>query len=377
MSARILINALSAKQGGIATFSSNLAYSFRERGVNFRIAVSPALSHIPNAIVFQTSRFPPARRLVWEQTVWRYYVCEWRADLLFSSANFALLSCPIPQVLLVREGGLFDPLYMDMIAPLLGKKAAIARFFRRLLIRKSIQASDRVLVPSETFKKQIAQYSPKIGRKIEVLRYGVPIKKFEASRRRRWREDGFLKILYVSVYYVHKIPGDLVRAVEFLRAAGVPCRAYLTMDIDKIRETPGSDLDLSVIRRGMDAGLVDIGTVPYEKIPDLYAEHDIFVFSSMNETFGHPMAEAMAARIPIVAANTGVNREILGDCARYYEPFAPEKLAAEILAMDSFPLERERMAELGSKRVGRSYSWNDYVDQLLTVFSDMTGKRNR
>lgn len=377
MSARILINALSAKQGGIATFSSNLAYSFRERGVNFRIAVSPALSHIPNAIVFHTNRLPPARRLVWEQTVWRYYVSEWRADLLFSSANFALLSCPIPQVLLVREGGLFDPLYMDMIAPLLGKKAAIARFFRRLLIRKSIQASDRVLVPSETFKKQIAQYSPKIGRKIEVLRYGVPIKKFEASKRRRWREDGFLKILYVSVYYVHKIPGDLVRAVEFLRAAGVPCRAYLTMDIDKIRETPGSDLDLSVIRRGMDAGLVDIGTVPYEKIPDLYAEHDIFVFSSMNETFGHPMAEAMAARIPIVAANTGVNREILGDCARYYEPFAPEKLAAEILAMDSFPLERERMAELGSKRVGRSYSWNDYVDQLLTVFSDMTGKRNR
>lgn len=377
MSARILINALSAKQGGIATFSSNLAYSFRERGVNFRIAVSPSLSHIPNAIVFQTSRFPPARRLVWEQTVWRYYVSEWRADLLFSSANFALLSCPIPQVLLVREGGLFDPLYMDMIAPLLGKKAAIARFFRRLLMRKSIQASDRVLVPSETFKKQIAQYSPKIGRKIEVLRYGVPIKKFEASKRRRWREDGFLKILYVSVYYVHKIPGDLVRAVEFLHAAGVPCRAYLTMDIDKIRETPGSDLDLSVIRRGMDAGLVDIGTVPYEKIPDLYAEHDIFVFSSMNETFGHPMAEAMAARIPIVAANTGVNREILGDCARYYEPFAPEKLAAEILAMDSFPLERERMAELGSKRVGRSYSWNDYVDQLLTVFSDMTGKRNR
>ncbi|MBM3394509.1 MAG: glycosyltransferase family 4 protein [Betaproteobacteria bacterium] len=377
MSARILINALSAKQGGIATFSSNLAYSFRERGVNFRIAVSPSLSHIPNAIVFHTNRLPPARRLVWEQTVWRYYVSEWRADLLFSSANFALLSCPIPQVLLVREGGLFDPLYMDMIAPLLGKKAAIDRFFRRLLMRKSIQASDRVLVPSETFKKQIAQYSPKIGRKIEVLRYGVPIKKFEASKRRRWREDGFLKILYVSVYYVHKIPGDLVRAVEFLHAAGVPCRAYLTMDIDKIRETPGSDLDLSVIRRGMDAGLVDIGTVPYEKIPDLYAEHDIFVFSSMNETFGHPMAEAMAARIPIVAANTGVNREILGDCARYYEPFAPEKLAAEILAMDSFPLERERMAELGSKRVGRSYSWNDYVDQLLTVFSDMTGKRNR
>ena len=365
---KILINAISAKQGGIVTYTQNLARSFLSRGVDFRIAVPESLGHLPNAIPFAASEYNPFHRFVWEQTAWRRHVARWKPDVLFSSANYALLASRVRQVLLVREGGLFDPFYMSMIAPEQGATAALLRYLRRKLILMSVARSTMTVVPSNTLRDLIIAHDPNVDSKCQVLRYGTPVDNFAIPGRRIWRVDGILRVLYVGIYYPHKVPGDLVLAAEQLNAEGFPCRIRLTMNEDQIAATPGSRWDLFHVRRGIASGLVELGTIRYAELPAAYAAHDLFVFPSVTETFGHPMAEALAAKIPIVAAGTAINREILGDCARFYTPLRPSELAAAMRRLDADPSEREQMCEQGRRRAEELFEWENHVDNLLKTF---------
>lgn len=365
---KILINAISAKQGGIVTYTQNLARSFHSRGVDFRIAVPSSLSHLPNAVPFAASDYNPFYRFVWEQTAWRRHVALWNPDVLFSSANYALLRGGVRQVLLVREGGLFDPFYMSMIAPEQGLNAALLRYLRRKLILLSITRTDMTVVPSETLRSMLIEHDPSTAEKCATLRYGTPVDRFAVAKRRPWREDGILRILYVGAYYPHKVPGDLVLAAEQLNANGIPCRVRLTMNDEQLSSTSGSKWDQFHVQRGIDEGLVESKPILYSDLPAAYAAHDVFAFPSVSETFGHPMAEALAAKIPIVASNTAINREILADCAQLYAPLRPNDLAAAILRLDADPAGRERRAEQGYLRAKELFDWEHYVDSLLKMF---------
>ena len=57
----------------------------------------------------------------------------------------------------------------------------------------------------------------------------------------------------------------------------------------------------------------------------------LFVFPSYLETFGHPLLEAMASDVPLVAADIPVFREVAGDAALYADPHRPEALASAMV----------------------------------------------
>ena len=135
---RILINAISAKKGGIVTYTANLARALAGRGVDFCIAVPKDSSGLPGTISVSASEYGPMRRFLWEQTGWRSFVHRWKPDILFSSANYALLNSRVPQVLLVREGGLLDPFYISMTAPEQGVKAAALRYLRTIITSSTL-----------------------------------------------------------------------------------------------------------------------------------------------------------------------------------------------------------------------------------------------
>ena len=55
--------------------------------------------------------------------------------------------------------------------------------------------------------------------------------------------------------------------------------------------------------------------MPYAEIPRYYRGAELFVFPSYLETFGHPLLEAMASDLPLVASDIPVFREIAGEAA--------------------------------------------------------------
>ncbi len=162
---KILVNALSARMGGIVTYTSNLMESFAARGIDATFAVPPEFPAPATARVirFRANRMRPLTRLLWEQTIWRWVIAREKPDLLFSSANFGVMTSSVPQLLLVREGGLFDPYYIANISPGQGIRAAFSRMARRKLTQASMRAADAVMVPTEAMKDTLLNWSPELA----------------------------------------------------------------------------------------------------------------------------------------------------------------------------------------------------------------------
>ena len=129
---KVLVNALSARRGGIVTYTQNLARSMANLPVDATIVGPPELAQGQKTIVTRdVGQFSPLKRIVWEQTSWRKYVKSFNPDILFSSANFALYYSPVPQLLLMREGGLFNPFYLRNVFPFLGSRIKLQTRIRR------------------------------------------------------------------------------------------------------------------------------------------------------------------------------------------------------------------------------------------------------
>lgn len=374
---RIIVNAISARMGGIVTYTSNLIDSFTRRGIDAQFVVSDQcpIPDQPSMLRLPVHNYFPAARLLWEQTVWRRMVHRKKPDVLFSSANFGLLTSPVPQLLLVREGGLFDPYYLANCTPEQGVKINIHRSLRRKLIIASARRAELVMTPTETMRDLLLGWAPDLaGDKMVVNPYGTMSARFtpEEAAPREWREDGVLRLLYVSVYYPHKRPGMVSRAAESLVARGTPAHATITMNLDEVSEVIGGSLDRLQLGRAATAGHVTLGRHPYGELPDLYRKHDVFVFPSVSETFGHPMAEALSSGLPTVVADTPINREICGDAVLYFTPDSLPSLMECLDRLDTQPDLRRELAQRGRKRVLASFTWEQHVDRLVDLLGELS-----
>ncbi len=377
---RVLVNAISARRGGITTYTRNLIDTLATRNIEAIFAVPPNLhqERQKKTLSVRASEFGPVKRLLWEQTVWRSYVSRHNPDVLFSSANFGLFRSPVPQVLLLREGGLFDPFYLTNIAPSQGVRAASIRTMRRQLMIASARHADQIVVPSESMRAAVLTWAPELASKCHVNLYGTLNDIYRPDVAvRNWRADGVLRLLFVSVYYPHKNPGLVCEAVQLLNERGIKAHATVTMNLEDVRQFQGGALDYHQMIRAVERGQVTIGDRSYSSLPSLYSEHDVFVFPSVSETFGHPMAEALSSSLNVVVADTPITREICGDAALYFRPFSSTQLCDRLLELDRDPELRRQMSERSRERALSLFNWSDHVDRLVALFAKIAAETSR
>ncbi len=80
------------------------------------------------------------------------------------------------------------------------------------------------------------------------------------------------------------------------------------------------------------------------------------------------MAEAMSAGIPIVAADTPINREICAEAALYFTPFSHEDLARRIRTLAADAGLRARLIGTGRARVASKFRWEGHGARLVAIF---------
>ena len=368
---KVLVNALSARMGGIVTYTNNLLDAFEHRGIDVTVFVPKEFATRERDAVRRrdVGGYSSAQRFVWEQSSWRKIVSEIKPDILFSSANFGLLRSPVKQILLLREGGLFDPFYLANMTATQGLAYVANRYLRRKLMLWSADQADHIITPTHAMRNALALWQPSILAKCTVNPYGTINEMFKpTNRQRKWREDGVLRMLYVSVYYPHKVPNLICQAVDCLNAEGIAAHGRITMSASELSEMSGSTFDRILIEDAAARCVITLGRHVYQALPDLYNSQDVFVFPSVSETFGHPMAEAMSSGLPLAVADTPVNREICGDAALYFEPFSVSQLVGALRALDADAELRRRLSENGRRRALERFGWDAHVDRLVDTF---------
>ncbi len=119
-----------------------------------------------------------------------------------------------------------------------------------------------------------------------------------------------------------------------------------------------------------------LGYVPEADLPGLIAGAAVFVYPSLYEGFGFPVAQAMAAGAPVVTSNTSCLPEITGDAAALVDPRSSGEIAAALARLLESPTLRAELSGRGRQRAQR-YRWESCAAQSLEFFRRIARGRSK
>lgn len=120
-------------------------------------------------------------------------------------------------------------------------------------------------------------------------------------------------------------------------------------------------------------GVRYLGYVPEDDLPGLTAGAALFVYPSLYEGFGFPVAQAMAAGAPVVTSNVSSLPEIAGEAARFVDPASASELREAMRDLLLSPSRRNELARLGRERAQR-FRWSVCAEESLRFFERVAGQ---
>jgi glycosyltransferase involved in cell wall biosynthesis len=109
-----------------------------------------------------------------------------------------------------------------------------------------------------------------------------------------------------------------------------------------------------------------LGNVPYHRLHKVYRLCDLFVCPSYAESFSHPLVEAMAMGLPVIAANLDVHREVCGEAAVYFDVFNERQLAERCVDVLRNQWLKENLMRTGVDRI-HQFSWDQHLRGLMAL----------
>jgi glycosyltransferase involved in cell wall biosynthesis len=243
----------------------------------------------------------------------------------------------------------------------------LARFRALLpLERRNARRADVVLCTSGYSRARAIEAYGLDPDRVRVVPEGIDASAWEpverAARARPGPSPDGGVILNVARQYRRKNTELLIRALPRVRAARPRCELRVVGDgpeLPRLRSLAARlGLGDSVRFPGPLAGLPAVQAA--------FLEADVFCLPSRQEGFGIVLLEAMAARLPIVAARAGAVPEVApeGVASLLVEPDDADGLADAILrALSESPL-RARLADGGASR-WRAFDWSVVARRFL------------
>jgi glycosyltransferase involved in cell wall biosynthesis len=305
--------------------------------------------------------------VVWQQLVLPRRLAAGDVDLLWSPLLTLPRGLPVPGVVTLHD-----------LAVLLWPETLPwkVRWSLTPFLGRTVEDARRIVAVSAATARDLAAAFPDAAAKTEVIWNGVgegwrpgSADEVVATRARLGAPRGFL--LYAGTLEPRKNLDVLLDAWSLLR-----------------REEPETTPPLLVagpegwkhhaLLRRLEAleplGARRLGRLPPAELREVVRAATAFVYPSLYEGFGLPVAEAMASGVPVVVADASSLPEVAGDAGLRFDA---DDASALVAALHRLLGEPELAAELGRRGVERArrFSWDDAAARLAEVFRAALGDR--
>lgn len=177
--------------------------------------------------------------------------------------------------------------------------------------------------------------------------------------------SGALQLITIGRLLPHKRIADGLHAVRRLLDLGVTC-SYTVI---------GSGPEEAALRHlaqelDIEQRVTLLGAQPHERVVLELQKSDIYLHPSEKESFGVAVIEAMAVRLPVVAARSAGTQDTVvpAETGQLYSPGDLDSLVQALASLAQDIRLREAWGKAGRARVERLYSWNSHMTVLCDLW---------
>lgn len=226
------------------------------------------------------------------------------------------------------------------------------------LAKNVLARADRLIAISENSRRDAVRLARLDADRIEVIYPGVPEVYFGAQPRTAERPY----IFYLGAIEPRKNVDTLLDAWSAFR---------FRSDFDLIIAGASGWAGEKTLARlaSQPAGVRYLGYVPEDELPGLMAGATAFIYPSLYEGFGFPVAQAMAAGIPVITSNSSCLPEVAGDGALLVDPRSATEIREAMEKLLISPTLRKRLGAAGFERAQHEYRWEICARKSLEFFA--------
>lgn len=384
---KVLIHVLGAKMGGALRHLTNfiLELAVQDKKNEYEVYVSKSfpcnfeLSNDNIKIVKIDDNVCEGwfKRILFDIIFLPLILKKEKFDIIVSLANFGPIWTPCKHVNFQRNSIFYCDYYLKNIK----KKLLIEALFRRCLAVMSMKKADLIVTPSNAMSEMIKRKCKGVRDKNFMTIYHghntystSSINEEEVpSILINVKTDSRLKFFYPTHPAPHKGFDILFKILRLLKEDGSNIVLYTTIEHNDWPEGV-SEYEKDIQKLDLQENVVFMGRISQKHIIGMYKDFDAMLYPSLCESFGFSMIEALDAGIPVVAADTPVNREILGEAAIYYSPLNPFEGYHAVKKVINNQISKS-LIKKGKKRVESfDWSWGRYTREFCNMIENLNSK---
>lgn len=300
---------------------------------------------------------------IWEQITLPNAAKELKVDILHCTSNTAPIFCNIPLILTLHDISFLEPNEKND-KPLYKNKGWL---YRRLVVPRILNKCKKIITVSDFEKKNIISKLSIPEEKMVMIYNGYndwfkPVQDLERIYQKYIDEPGYFFFLG-NTDPKKNTERTLIAYSKYLEKSDAK-RKLLMADLDQ------SFLDDIIERNHIEnirKNIVIPGYIINSDLPYIYNNAFAFLYTSLRESFGIPLLEAMACGTPVITSNTSSMPEIGGQHAILINPESSDEIAQKMLELENNDALYRAQEDIGLKRAAL-FSWRQTAEQLLNVY---------
>ena len=305
---------------------------------------------------------------LWEQWALPQAAKKAKVDILHCTSNTAPIWCDIPLVLTLHDIIFLEPrdkqnksLYQNL-----------GWFYRRLDVPRILDKCQRIITVSNYEMENIINKLNIPRERMAMIYNGYnewfrPINNCDLPK-------AISQKLTANDYFFFLGNTDPKKNTERTLVA---YSKYLSQSSIK-RKLLMADLDTNylndiITRNGIEnirEKIVMPGYIVNSDLPFIYNNAFAFLYTSLRESFGIPLLEAMACGTPVITSNTSSMPEIGGADAILVNPESSDEIASMMLRLETNESFYQKQKTIGLERA-KLFSWKKTTEQLLHLYQEV------